>query len=155
MPPFQVELTSKLYELHRDGSIKETVDFDGETKEVLRKLQALLCTQVIPPAVLKEVRMFLDVNKEMKGNLGLNSILLDAETAIGVLVEGCPQCLVQFARVRSVAIGGSQSLSDDFSGPLLKTKAVETAHYKNAAASNDTLPKSRIQTHFVLLQKDT
>lgn len=100
MPPFQVELTTKLYELHRDGAVKETSEFDLATKEVLRKLQALLCTQAMPATVVKEVRTFLDVNKSMNGHRSLDSILIDVDGAIGLLVEECPQCLVQFARDR-------------------------------------------------------
>lgn len=60
MPPFQIDVTSKLYEICVDG-----YEAKGENREnpeadaVLKKLQALLCSKVIPKQVIVEVSVEL------------------------------------------------------------------------------------------------
>lgn len=88
MPPFQIDVTSKLYEICVDG-----YEAKGENREnpeadaVLKKLQALLCSKVIPKQVIVEVsvELFCYIFREfffMHFNPFLNTFTLNNRTIL-------------------------------------------------------------------------
>ncbi|XP_056637368.1 uncharacterized protein LOC130445640 isoform X1 [Diorhabda sublineata] len=103
MPPFQIEINSKLYEACNENyPVKEQWPANEEADIILRKLQALLCSQVVPKPVLLEVNGYLSVNENLRGNVSLQSILMLTNDAVLLLIDNCPQCLLQFAKDRFV-----------------------------------------------------
>lgn len=100
MPPFQSEVTSKLYETCVENyTCKQQFEPNEEADLILKKLQALLCSQVIPKQVITEVNGFLSVNEHLRGNESLQSITMGNNDAILLLIDFCPQCLLEFAKV--------------------------------------------------------
>lgn len=100
MPPFQIEVTSKLYQACIENyPVKEVHQPNEETDLILKKLQALLCSHVIPKQVIAEVNGFLSVNEGLRGNESLQSITMGTNDAILLLIDACPQCLLQFGKV--------------------------------------------------------
>ncbi|CAG9815124.1 unnamed protein product [Phaedon cochleariae] len=101
MPPFQMEITSKLYETCVENyQVKEQCSLGEETDLVLKKLQALLCSQVVPKQVITEVNGYLSVNESLRGNESLQSITMGTNDAVLLLIDACPQCLLQFGKDR-------------------------------------------------------
>ncbi|KAJ8917277.1 hypothetical protein NQ315_002294 [Exocentrus adspersus] len=101
MPPFQIEITSKLYQACIENYPAKEVHLpDDEADLVLKKLQALLCSQVIPKQVIAEVNGFLSVNESLRGNESLQSIAMGTNDAVLLLIDACPQCLLQFGKDR-------------------------------------------------------
>ncbi|CAG9770856.1 unnamed protein product [Ceutorhynchus assimilis] len=101
MPPFQIDITSKLYEVCVEGyePRKESTE-NPEADVVLRKLQALLCSKVVPKQVIVEVTGFLAVNENLRGSDSLRTITMGINDAVLLLLDVCPQCLLQFAKDR-------------------------------------------------------
>lgn len=100
MPPFQIEITSKLYESCVENyPCKQQYEPNEEADIILKKLQALLCSQVIPKQVMAEVNGFLSVNENLRGNESLQSITMGNNDAALLLIDACPQCLLQFGKV--------------------------------------------------------
>lgn len=100
MPPFQIEITSKIYEVCLENySGKEQLKINDETGAVLKKLQALLCSQAVPKQVIVEVGAFLELNETFVGNDSLKSITMNITDAITFLLDVCPQCLLEFGKV--------------------------------------------------------
>lgn len=102
MPPFEVEVTAKLYE-DCDLKSNHVVENDASIPDlelVLKKLQALLCSQVVPKQVMLEINTFLNLNSNLPGCTSLQTLLLNINDAIVFLVDTCPQCLQQYGRVR-------------------------------------------------------
>lgn len=102
MPPFQIEITSKIYEVCLENyTAKEQLKINDETGTVLKKLQALLCSQAVPKQVIVEVGAFLEMNENFVGNDSLKSITMNITDAITFLLDVCPQCLLEFGKVNS------------------------------------------------------
>lgn len=56
MPPFQIDITAKVYEVCVEGYVApEAPKKNPEADAVLKKLQALLCSKVVPNQVVVEV----------------------------------------------------------------------------------------------------
>ncbi|XP_044260158.1 Hermansky-Pudlak syndrome 3 protein homolog [Tribolium madens] len=101
MPPFQVEITSKLFEACLENyTPKGNYRPNDEADLVLKKLQAILSSQIVSKQVLGEVNAFLGLNENLRGSLSLQSIILSTNDAIQLLIEACPQCLLQFGKDR-------------------------------------------------------
>lgn len=69
------------------------------TDSILRKLQALLCSQLVPKQVINEMLGFFKMNADFKGNVSLQSIVLPVKDGTAYLLEKCPQCLLQYGKV--------------------------------------------------------
>ncbi|RZC40531.1 Hermansky-Pudlak syndrome 3 protein -like protein [Asbolus verrucosus] len=103
MPPFQVEITSKLYEACLENYVpKQTHRPNEEADFVLKKLQAILSSQIVSKQVIGEVNAFLSLNENLRGSLSLQSIMMSTNDAIQLLIDACPQCLLQFGKDRFV-----------------------------------------------------
>ncbi|CAG9830670.1 unnamed protein product [Diabrotica balteata] len=101
MPPFQIEINSKLYEACIENyPVKEEWPINEEADVILKKLQALLCSQVVPKQVISEVNGYLSVNETLRGNISLQSITMLTNDATLLLIDTCPQCLLQFGKDR-------------------------------------------------------
>ncbi|KAI4454775.1 hermansky-pudlak syndrome 3 protein [Holotrichia oblita] len=99
MPPFQMEITSKLYEAClKKNCIREAVLENKEADVILKKLQAILCSPIISRQIVVEVVAFLDLNDNLRGCLSVQSIILNVNEAVNLLVDKCPQCLLQFGK---------------------------------------------------------
>lgn len=99
-----MEITSKLYEAsvaenHRQ---KEEWKPNEEADLVLKKLQALLCSRVIPKQLVNEINGFLHLNENLRGNNSLRSITMNVNDAVLFLIDVCPQCLLQYAKVSNL-----------------------------------------------------
>lgn len=100
MPPFQVEITSKLYEACLENyTPKQNFKPNEEADLVLKKLQAILSSQIVSKQVLSEVGTFLTLNDNLRGNLSLQSIIVSTNDGVQLLIDACPQCLLQFGKV--------------------------------------------------------
>lgn len=100
MPPFQIEITSKLYEVCLENyKPREQLKPNEEADLVLKKLQALLCSQAVPKQVTAEVKTFLEINENFRGNHSLQSISMTVSEAVVFLLDVCPQCLLEYAKV--------------------------------------------------------
>lgn len=100
MPPFQVEITSKLYETCIEHYTSKEICTPNKIADIiLQKLQAVLCSKVVSDEVITEAHTFLALNENMRGYMSLKSILLDTSDALQFLLEACPQCLLQFGKV--------------------------------------------------------
>ncbi|XP_017770886.1 PREDICTED: Hermansky-Pudlak syndrome 3 protein homolog isoform X2 [Nicrophorus vespilloides] len=84
MPPFN------------DESATKSADADL----ILKKLQALLCSQAIPNQVILEVNTFLTLNEELRGNASLQSIIMTVNDGVLFLVDNHPQCILHYAKDR-------------------------------------------------------
>nr|XP_023016560.1 uncharacterized protein LOC111505899 [Leptinotarsa decemlineata] len=101
MQPFQLEICSKLYEACIDNyPVTAQCSANEEADLILKKLQALLCSQVVPKQVITEVNGYLSVNENLRGNESLQSIIMGTNDAILLLIDACPQCLLQFGKDR-------------------------------------------------------
>lgn len=99
MPPFQMEITSKLYEAClKKNCIREAILENKEADGILRKLQAILCSPITSRQIIVEVVAFLELNDNLRGCLSLQSIILNVNEAVNLLVDKCPQCLLQFGK---------------------------------------------------------
>lgn len=100
MPPFQIEIIAKIYETCVENyPNKEQFEPNNEADFILKKLQALLCSQIIPKQVIAEVNGFLSVNEHLRGNESLQSVIMGNNDAVMLLIDACPQCLLQFGKV--------------------------------------------------------
>ncbi|XP_044762835.1 uncharacterized protein LOC123319874 isoform X2 [Coccinella septempunctata] len=101
MPPFQVEIVSKMYSMclenHND---EKEIAVNDEADGILVKLQAILCSPVVPKGLNSEVETFLSMNSNLRGKLSIQSIILPNKDAVPLLIENCPQCLPQFGKDR-------------------------------------------------------
>lgn len=105
MPPFQIEITSKIYEVCLENyAAKEQFKINDETGTVLKKLQALLCSQVVPKQVIVEVGAFLEINENFVGNDSLKSITMNIADSVTFLLDVCPQCLLELGKVNCFLI---------------------------------------------------
>ncbi|XP_066255602.1 uncharacterized protein [Euwallacea similis] len=103
MPPFQVNITAKLYEACVENyAPKPEIGENPEADEVLRRLQALLCSKLVPKQVIAEVNSFLAINENLRGSDSLKTLTIGTNDAILLLIDVCPQCLLQFAKDRLV-----------------------------------------------------
>uniref|UniRef100_A0AAR5Q491 CNH domain-containing protein n=1 Tax=Dendroctonus ponderosae TaxID=77166 RepID=A0AAR5Q491_DENPD len=101
MPPFQIDITAKVYEVCVEGYVaKEAPPKNPAADAVLKKLQALLCSKVVPNQVIVEVNGFLAVNDTLRGSDSLKTITMGTNDAVLLLIDVCPQCLLQFAKDR-------------------------------------------------------
>ncbi|CAH0548559.1 unnamed protein product [Brassicogethes aeneus] len=100
MPPFQVEITSKIYETCLENYKSKDFTPNSEADVVLKRLQALLCSQTVPKPILMEVANFLRVNENIRGSFSLKSIILGTNEAVVLLIDACPQCCLQFGKDR-------------------------------------------------------
>lgn len=102
MPPFQLEITAKLYETCVEDFQAQEVFVPSEKSDlVLKKLQALFCSQVVPKQVLVEASTFLSLNENLRGNLSLQSLIMTINDAVLFLIDVCPQCILQYGKVSS------------------------------------------------------
>lgn len=100
MVPFQIEITSKFYEACLEGYVaKPTFKPNDEADYVLKKLQAILSSQIVSKHALAEVNAFLTLNENLRGGLSLQSIILGPADGVQMLIDACPQCLLQFGKV--------------------------------------------------------
>lgn len=105
MPPFQIEITSKLYEACLENyTPKECYRPNEEADLVLKKLQAILSSQIVSKQVLGEVNAFLSLNENLRGGLSLQSIIMSTNDAVQLLIDDCPQCLLQFGKVSGKSV---------------------------------------------------
>lgn len=101
MPPFQVEINSKIYETCVENYIaKGSYVPDEEADLILKKLQALFCSQVVPKQVLIEANTFLSLNEDLRGAQSLQSLIMHINDAVLFLIDVCPQCLLQYGKDR-------------------------------------------------------
>ncbi|XP_030747037.1 uncharacterized protein LOC115875658 [Sitophilus oryzae] len=101
MPPFQIDITTKLYEVCVDGfQPRTTSSGSAEADIILKKIQALLCSKIVPKQVIIEVNGFLALNENLRGSDSLKSITMGINDAVLLLIDVCPQCLLQFAKDR-------------------------------------------------------
>lgn len=100
MPPFQMEITGKLYEsCLQNYTSKPQPKANEEADCLLKKLQAVLCSQILPKQLITEVNAFLNFNEDLRGNASLRSITMNVNDGIAFLIDSCPQCLLQYAKV--------------------------------------------------------
>lgn len=103
MPPFEREVTLDLYDENddeiKDNRVIESTTTNADLELVLKKLQALLCSQVVPKQVLMEINTFLNLNNKLPGYTSLQSLLFTINDAITFLMDSCPQCLQQYGKV--------------------------------------------------------
>nr|XP_022901998.1 Hermansky-Pudlak syndrome 3 protein homolog [Onthophagus taurus]XP_022901999.1 Hermansky-Pudlak syndrome 3 protein homolog [Onthophagus taurus]XP_022902000.1 Hermansky-Pudlak syndrome 3 protein homolog [Onthophagus taurus] len=100
MPPYQPEITSKLYQATLNKPIESENQPNPDADFVLKKLQAILCSPIANKHILVDLVVFLDMNENLRGHLSMLSIILLINEAISLLVEKCPQCLLQFGKDR-------------------------------------------------------
>ncbi|KAB0791054.1 hypothetical protein PPYR_02854 [Photinus pyralis] len=99
MPPFQIEITSKLYEKCVENYVAvDTFAPNEEADLILQKLQALLCSGVLPEEAIVEAKTFLSVNNTLRGYTSLMSILINKNDVVNYLLNSCPQCLLQYGK---------------------------------------------------------
>lgn len=92
MPPFLDDELCKIS--------KQTFERNcPETDLILKKLQALLCSQLVPKQIISEMLSFFKMHSEFKGNVSLQSIVMSLKDGIPFLLEKCPQCLLQYGKV--------------------------------------------------------
>lgn len=108
MPPFAPNLSKKLISLQSGQKETEDVDMkvqDGnnQNNESLIKLQALLCSGRLPKECLVEVYQFVQSHPQLHGNLSLQVLCLPPREGSNVLLNFCPQVLLQFAKDKFVA----------------------------------------------------
>lgn len=102
MPPFQIEITSKLYEASlQNYTSNENCTPNEEADLILQKLQALFCSRVLPDEAITEAVTFLNLNQSLRGYASLKSILMNKNEAVPYLLNICPQCLLQYGKVTS------------------------------------------------------
>lgn len=99
MAPFQIEITGKLYEACLDSYKAVECRVNQDADVVLKKLQAILCSQTVSKQIVGEVEAFLSLNENLRGGPSLRSIVLGINDAILLLIDVCPQCLLQFGKV--------------------------------------------------------
>lgn len=100
MPPFQVEISKRLYETCSENcTVTEQRLPSEEADFVLKKLQALLCSQILPKQMMAEVKVFLSLDENLRGIDSLRSIMMNVNDAVLFLVDSCPQCLLQYGKV--------------------------------------------------------
>lgn len=112
MPPFEASfITIEMYEEdHHQQQQQQQQNSDCSTsmnhqmEMILKKLQALLCSQTIPKQVLLEINAFLSLNSKITGSISLNTLLLNIQDGITYLIDVFPQCLQYYARVRLVLL---------------------------------------------------
>lgn len=112
MPPFQVNITSKLYETCVNNYIDKELFMPNKRSDlILHKLQALMCSRIVSRDILLEANTFIAVNDSLRGYSSLKSIMLDTDEAVTYLLEVCPQCLPQFGKViaKMIYLGHNQN----------------------------------------------
>ncbi|KAK5638906.1 hypothetical protein RI129_013201 [Pyrocoelia pectoralis] len=99
MPPFQIEITSKLYEKCVENyAAADAFPVNEEADLILEKLQALFCSGVLPDEAIMESKTFLSVNNTLRGCTSLMSILINRNDVVNYLLNSCPQCLLQYGK---------------------------------------------------------
>ncbi|KAL3270567.1 hypothetical protein HHI36_021104 [Cryptolaemus montrouzieri] len=121
MPPFQIEIVSKMYSMClEDYPTKEDAIVNEEADVVLAKLQAILCSPVISKNIIAEVDTFLNLNNNFRGRDSVRTIISTNKDAVQLLLESCPQCLVQFGKDRFTKTDDWQFLIASVQQKILK-----------------------------------
>lgn len=89
-------LFSKIRSAYLDQIPPETTQIDP----ILKKLQALLCSQLVPKQITNEMLAFFKMNAELDGSVSLQSIVMPVRDGTPFLLEKCPQCLLQYGKDR-------------------------------------------------------
>ncbi|XP_049805068.1 Hermansky-Pudlak syndrome 3 protein homolog [Schistocerca nitens] len=104
MPPFASNLSEKLLAHQRgentDPKIQPSDEDKGHKNESLVKLQCLLCSGKLPKECVVEVYQFVQTHPQLHGNLSLQVLCVSTKEATNVLLNFCPQTLLQFAKDR-------------------------------------------------------
>ncbi|KAK7788466.1 hypothetical protein R5R35_014523 [Gryllus longicercus] len=105
MPPFAPSLSKKLMSMQSGKKETEHTcnEDNSQNSESLVKLQALLCSSRLPKECLVEVYQFVQSHPQLYGNLSLQVLCLPAREGATVLMNFCPQVLLQFAKNKFVA----------------------------------------------------
>lgn len=105
MPPFAPSLSQKLASMQSGNKEVEVTltEEASQNDESLVKLQALLCSNRLPKECLVEVYQFVQSHPQLYGNLSLQVLCLPAREGATVLMNFCPQVLLQFAKNKFVA----------------------------------------------------
>ncbi|XP_031844426.1 BLOC-2 complex member HPS3 [Nomia melanderi] len=99
MPPYAKDYQKML----NTNNLKDLANIDKTDSEKaipaeLFKLQLLLSCDFVPNECLHEVRQFLDT-QEVEGSLSLKTLCIqDREEVTTILMENCPQAVVQYAK---------------------------------------------------------
>lgn len=105
MPPYSKDYQKML----NASNLKDLANIDKTDAEKiipaeLFKLQLLLSCDFVPNECLHEVKQFLD-SQEIDGSLSLKTLCIqDTEEVTAILIENCPQAVVQYAKVNIVYI---------------------------------------------------
>ncbi|XP_063220161.1 BLOC-2 complex member HPS3 [Bacillus rossius redtenbacheri] len=99
MPPFAADLCKRLVSPHEIE--KEDVEkYGNQIKESLIKLQSLLCSKKLPKECIVEVYQFLHTHPQLLGNLSLQVLCVTTKEATTILLDFCPQALLQYSKDR-------------------------------------------------------
>lgn len=131
MPPFQMEITSKMYETYVDNyKTRQSANSSCPESDVtLAKLQAILCSPVITKNITSEVNTFLSLNSKLRGQESLQSILMSNNDAVLLLLDVCPQCLLQFGKDRFNRTDEWKFLIASIQRKILKLSQLDNLHH--------------------------
>lgn len=99
MPPFSKYNRKTTNAIELDGFTRINSTKDETIRIEVLKLQALLASNYLPVECLREIEQFLD-HEEVDGSLAFRTLCNQNTEAVAViLVEECPEALLQFAKV--------------------------------------------------------
>ncbi|XP_066997400.2 BLOC-2 complex member HPS3 isoform X2 [Anabrus simplex] len=103
MPPF----SKKVITLQKGEKETEEIDIkpqngNKQENESLTKLQAVLCSGKLPKECIVEIYQFVQSHPQLHGNLSLQVLCLPAREGSNMLLNFCPQVLLQFAKDKFV-----------------------------------------------------
>lgn len=99
MPPYAKDYQKIL----NMNDFKDLANFNNETEKIipteLFKLQSVLSCEFLPVECLHEVKQFLD-SQNIDGSLSLKTLCIqNTEEVTTILMDNCPQAVVQYAKV--------------------------------------------------------
>ncbi|XP_076242373.1 BLOC-2 complex member HPS3 [Calliopsis andreniformis] len=99
MPPYAKDYQKMLNTSNlKDLANIDKTDIEKTIPAELFKLQLLLSCDFVPNECLHEVKQFLE-SQEIDGNLSLKTLCIqDTEEVTTILMENCPQAVVQYAK---------------------------------------------------------
>ncbi|XP_069678464.1 BLOC-2 complex member HPS3 isoform X2 [Periplaneta americana] len=105
MPPYAADLSKRLVSL-QDGvgsaleNLKPVKSGANLSNDSLFKLQCLLCSGKLPRECLIEVHQFVQSHPHLHGNLSLQVLCVPTREATNILLDFCPQALLQYTKDR-------------------------------------------------------
>ncbi|KAG7188443.1 hypothetical protein KM043_008084 [Ampulex compressa] len=99
MPPYAIDYQKLLNinDFNDSGNLDKAEQGKKVPKELF-KLQSILSCEFVPIECLHEVKQFLE-NQDIDGSLSLNILRLqDTEEATSILMDNCPQAVLQYAK---------------------------------------------------------